>query len=163
MEWGKVKKRIRRINYIVCAIGMAMVIPLMLLTFADVMLRSFFNKPIPGTFEISQYMLAFFILLGAAYTQQVKGHVGVDFVTSRLSPRPRAICEIVATLLSLFIVAILVWQGWVEGIAEKAVSDQLRIPQYPFKVLVAVGAFFLWLELLIDLFGSFGKLRRNER
>jgi len=149
-------------NYAICAIGMAMVIPLMLLTFADVMLRGFFNKPIPGTFEISQYMLAFFILLGAAYTQQVRGHVGVNFITSRLSPRLQAVCEIVTTLLSLFIIAILVWQGWVEGIAEKAVSDQLRIPQYPFKVLVAVGAFLLWLELLIDLFGSFGKLRRNE-
>jgi TRAP-type C4-dicarboxylate transport system permease small subunit len=162
MEWGEVKKGIRRLNYIVCAIGMAMVIPLMLLTFADVVLRSFFNKPIPGTFEISQYLLAIFILLGAAYTQQVKGHVGVDFVTSRLSPRFRAICEILTTLLSLFIIAVVVWQGWVVGIDEKAVSDQLRIPQYPFKVLVAVGGFLLWLELLIDLFGSLGKLRRNE-
>jgi hypothetical protein len=55
-----------------------------------------------------------------------------------------------------------VWQGWVEGITEKAVSDQLRIPQYPFRVLVAVGGFLLWLELLIDLCASFGKLRRNE-
>jgi TRAP-type C4-dicarboxylate transport system permease small subunit len=126
------------------------------------MLRGFFNKPIPGTFEISQYMLAVFILLGAAYTQQVKGHVGVDFVTSRLSPRLRAICEILTTLLSLLIIAVVVWQGWAVGIEEKAVSDQLRIPQYPFKVLVAVGGFLLWLELLIDLFGSFGKLRRNE-
>ena len=162
MEWGEVKKGIRRINYIVCAIGMAMIIPLMLLTFADVVLRSFFNKPIPGTFEISQYILAVFILLGAAYTQQVKGHVGVDFVTSRLSPRLRAVCEILTTLLSLFIIAVVVWQGWVVGISEKAVSDQLRIPQYPFKVLVAVGGLLLWLELLIDLFGSFGKLRRNE-
>ena len=163
MGWGEVKKGIRRINYIVCAIGMAMILPLMLLTFADVMLRSFFNKPIPGTFEISQYILAVFILLGAAYTQQVKGHVGVDFVTSRLSPRSQAICEILTTVLSLFIIAIVVWQGWVEGISEKAVSDQLRIPQYPFRVLVAVGGFLLWLELLIDLFGSIGKLRRNAQ
>jgi len=160
--WGEVKQGIRRVNFIVCAIGMAMVIPLMLLTFADVMLRGFFNKPIPGTFELSQYILAIFILLGAAYTQQVKGHVGVDFVTSRLSPRLRVFCEILTTLLSLFIIAIVVWQGWVEGITEKAVSDQLRIPQYPFRVLVAVGGFLLWLELLIDLFGAFGKLRRNE-
>jgi len=163
MGWEEVKKRIRRINYFVCAIGMAMVIPLMLLTFADVMLRGFFNKPIPGTFEISEYILAVFILLGAAYTQQVKGHVGVDFVTSRLSSRPRVICKIVTTLLSLFIIAIVVWQGWVEGISEKAVSDQLRIPQYPFRVLVAVGGFLLWLELLIDLLNSFGKLRRNAQ
>ena len=149
MGWGEVKQGIRRVNFIVCAIGMAMVIPLMLLTFADVMLRGFFNKPIPGTFELSQYILAIFILLGAAYTQQVKGHVGVDFVTSRLSPRLRVCCEILTTLLSLFIIAIVV-------------SDQLRIPQYPFRVLVAVGGFLLWLELLIDLFGAFGKLRRNE-
>jgi TRAP-type C4-dicarboxylate transport system permease small subunit len=162
MGWGEVKRGIRRINYLVCAIGMATIIPLMLLTFADVMLRGFFNKPIPGTFELSQYILAVFILLGAAYTQQVKGHVGVNFITSRLSPRSRAICEIVTTLLSLFIIAILVWQGWVEGITEKTVSDQLRIPQYPFRMLVAVGGFLLWLELLIDLFGAFGKLRRNE-
>ena len=162
MGWGEVKRGIRRINYLVCAIGMATIIPLMLLTFADVMLRGFFNKPIPGTFELSQYILAVFILLGAAYTQQVRGHVGVNFITSRLSPRSRAICEIVTTLLSLFIIAILVWQGWVEGITEKTVSDQLRIPQYPFRMLVAVGGFLLWLELLIDLFGAFGKLRRNE-
>jgi TRAP-type C4-dicarboxylate transport system permease small subunit len=162
MESGEVKKRIRRINYLVCAIGMAMIIPLMLLTFSDVMLRGFFNKPIPGTFEISQYILAIVILLGAAYTQQVKGHVGVDFLTSRLSPRLRAVCEIATTLLSLFIIAIVVWQGWVEGITEKAVSDQLRIPQYPFRVLVALGGFLLWVELLMDLLGSFGKLRRNE-
>jgi TRAP-type C4-dicarboxylate transport system permease small subunit len=163
MGWGGVKSGIRRINYLICAIGMAMIIPLMLLTFADVLLRGFFNKPIPGTFELSQYILAVFILLGAAYTQQVKGHVGVDFITSRLSSRPRAICEIVTTLLSLFIIAIVIWQGWVEGITEKTVSDQLRIPQYPFRMLVAVGGFLLWLELLIDLFGAFGKLRRNER
>ena len=163
MGWGDVKRGIRRVNYVVCAIGMAMIIPLMLLTFADVMLRGFFNKPIPGTFELSQYILAIFILLGAAYTQQVKGHVGVDFVTSRLSPRLRAICEIFTTLLSLLIIAIVVWQGWVEGITEKTVSDQLRIPQYPFRVLVAVGGFLLWLELLIDLFGSFGELMRSEQ
>jgi TRAP-type C4-dicarboxylate transport system permease small subunit len=162
MGWGEVKSGIRRINYLVCAIGMAMIIPLMLLTFADVTLRGFFNKPIPGTFELSQYILAVFILLGAAYTQQVKGHVGVDFITSRLSPRSRATCEIMTTLLSLFIIAIVIWQGWVEGITEKTVSDQLRIPQYPFRVLVAVGGFLLWLELLIDLFSAFGKLRRNE-
>jgi hypothetical protein len=38
----------------------------------------------------------------------------------------------------------------------------LRIPQYPFRLLVAVGGFLLWLELLIDLFNSIGKLMRRE-
>ncbi len=141
---------------------MSFIIPLMLLTTGDIIGRKFFSKTIPGTFEISEYILAIFILLGAAYTQQVKGHVGVDFLTSRLSPRARIACEILTTLLSMFIIAIVVWQGWAEGIIERAVSDQLRIPQYPFRVLVAVGGFLLWLELLIDLFNSIGKLKRRE-
>lgn len=162
MGWSEAKQTIHRLNYCVCAVGMFLLIPLMLLTFADVALRGFFNKPIPGTFELSQYILAVFILLGAAYTQQVKGHVGVDFVTSRLSPNLQVFCEILTTILSLFIIAILTWQGWVEGITEKAVSDQLRIPQYPFRILVSVGGLLLWLELLIGLITAFGKLRRNS-
>jgi TRAP-type C4-dicarboxylate transport system permease small subunit len=141
---------------------MCLLIPLMLLTTSDVVGRKFFAKTIPGAFELSEYILAIFILLGAAYTQQVKGHVGVDFITSRLSPRVRAVCQIITILLSLFIIAILIWQGWVEGIRERTVSDMLRIPQYPFRLLVAIGGFLLWLELLIDLFGLIGRLKRRE-
>ena len=63
---------------------MVFVIPLMLITTGDVIGRGFFNKPIAGTFELSEYMLAIIILLGAAYTQQVKGHVAVDFLTSQI-------------------------------------------------------------------------------
>jgi TRAP-type C4-dicarboxylate transport system permease small subunit len=142
---------------------MSLLIPLMLLTTGDVIGRGFFRKPIPGTFELSEYILATFILLGAAYTQQVKGHVGVDFVTSRLSPHLRTTCQIITTLLSLFIIGIVIWQGWVEGIRERTVSDMLRVPQYPFRLLVAIGGFLLWLELLIDLLSLIGRFHRREQ
>jgi TRAP-type C4-dicarboxylate transport system permease small subunit len=162
MWWIKAQKVIHRLSFSVAVVGMSFIIPLMLLTTGDILGRKFFSKTIPGTFEISEYILATFILLGAAYTQQVKGHVGVDFLTSRISPRVRIACEIITTLLSLFIIAIVIWYGWLEGIRERTVSDMLRIPQYPFRILVAVGGFLLWLELLIDLFNSIGKLRRRE-
>ena len=77
----------------VATIGMVFVLPLMLITTADVVGRGFFNKPIAGTFELSEYMLAVIILLGAAYTQQVKGHVAVDFLTSRFSTKTQALCQ----------------------------------------------------------------------
>ncbi len=159
MFWTKVKRGIQRLNLYVATVGMFLLLPLMLLTTGDVIGRKFFSKTIPGTFEISEYILATFILLGAAYTQQVKGHVGVDFVTSRLSPRARVACELVTTLLGLFIIAIVIWQGYLEGVRERTVSDMLRIPQYPFRLLVAFGGFLLWLELWISLVGSIGRLR----
>ena len=152
------RKAVNRMSYGACFIGMFLAIPLMLLTVGDVMGRSFFNKPIPGTFELSEYMLAVIVLLGAAYTQQVKGHVGVDFLTSRYAPRTQAVLQALTTLAGLLIIAVLVWQGYLEGIHEKAVSDQLRVPQWPFKLLVAAGGLLLWLELLLDFIASVLKI-----
>lgn len=142
--------------------GMFLLIPLMLLTTGDVLGRKFLSKTVPGMFELSEYILSVFILLGAAYTQQVKGHVGVDFIVSRLSLKAQTLCRIFTTMLSLFIITILVWQGWVEGIRERTVSDMLRIPQYPFRLLVAIGGFLLWLELMIDLVDFIKILKRSK-
>lgn len=162
MKWAKVKRLIQRLNFLVCAVGMFLLIPLMLLTTGDVIGRGFFAKPIPGTVELSEYILATLILLGAAYTQQVKGHVGVSFFTSRLSPQVETLYQVFTTLLSMLIIAGVVWQGLIKGIEERTVSDMLRIPQYPFRLLVAIGGFLLWIELGIDLIRSIGKLKRRS-
>jgi TRAP-type C4-dicarboxylate transport system permease small subunit len=163
MGWSRFQNGVHRLNYYASVVGMTLLIPLMLLTTGDIIGRKFFSKTIPGTFELSEYILAVFILLGAAYTQQMKGHVGVDFITSKLRPRARTLCEIITTLLSLFIIGIVIWMGFFEGIREKTVSDMLRIPQYPFRLLVSVGGFLLWLELLIDLVNSVRKLVGREK
>jgi TRAP-type C4-dicarboxylate transport system permease small subunit len=153
-----VKKGIRKVNRFIAGVGALFLIPLMIITAGDVVSRDVFNHPIPGTVELSQYMLAVFILLGLAYAQQIKAHVAVSLITSRLPRYAQLILSIIATLLSLSISGILVWQGWVIGIAEKTVSDMLRVPQYPFRLIVAVAAFLMCLELVVDLGDSLTKL-----
>ena len=153
---------IEKIIRFVATVGMVFVIPLMLITAGDVVGRGFFNKPIAGTFELSEYMLAVIILLGTAYTQQVKGHVAVDFLTSRFSNKTQALCQMLVLFLSLFIVTILVWQGFKLGIEETGVTDQLRVPRAPFKMLVGIGGSLLWLQLLFDFIDSIVKVARRE-
>jgi TRAP-type C4-dicarboxylate transport system permease small subunit len=143
-------------------VGMIFVVPLMLITTGDVVGRGFFDKPIAGTFELSEYMLAIIILLGTAYTQQVKGHVAVDFLTSHFSGGTQRVCKVVTVLLSLIIVTLLVWQGFKLGIEETGVTDQLRIPKAPFKMLVGVGGLLLWLQLLFDFIDSIASFKRRE-
>jgi hypothetical protein len=46
----------------------------------------------------------------------------------------------------------------VVGIEERTVSDMLRVPQYPFRILVAIAAFLMCLELLVDFGDSLKKL-----
>ena len=158
-SFERIKKGIHQVNRFIGGVGACFLIPLMIITAGDVVGRDIFNHPIPGTVELSQYMLAVFILLGLAYAQQVKAHVGVSIITSRLSHHAQLILSIIATLLCLFISCILVWQGWVIGIEEKTVSDMLRVPQYPFRLIVAVAAFLMCLELVIDLEDSLIKLK----
>ncbi len=149
--FAKIKGWIQIFNRWMCYAGMLLIIPLMLLTTADVIGRAVWSRPIPGSVELSSYILDVFILLGVAYTQQTKGHVQVTMLTGRLPTGAQRFLSVLTTFLSLFIIALLAWQGWAVGMEETAVSDMLRIPQRPFKLLIGVSAFCLGLELLIDL------------
>lgn len=138
--------------------GMLLLIPMMLLTTGDVIGRAVWSRPIPGTVELSSYMLAVFVLAGVAFTQKVKAHVNVTMLLDRMPARTSTVINICTTILSLLIIAVLTWQGYVVGMEETSVSDQLRIPQWPFRLLVFLGAALLWLELLLDLVDEFKKL-----
>ena len=153
-SYHAIRSAVRWLTRVAAYLGMILLIPMMLLTSAEVVGRGLWDRPIPGTLEMSSYMLAIFLLLGIAYTQQVKGHVRVTMLTSRLPERAREVLGICTTLLTLFIVVILCWQGWQVGIEETTVSDMLRIPQRPFRLLVSVGAGLLALELILDIVDS---------
>lgn len=144
-----------------CYIGMLLLIPLMLLTSAEVVSRGFFSLPIPGTVELSSFLLAVFILLGIGYTQQQKGHVRVTILTTKLPEKIAVAMDCFTTLLCLFIVSIVVWQGWVVAHEEQAITDMLRIPDLPFRLLVCVAGITLWIEMFIDLLASAALLGRS--
>ena len=152
---------IRKANRILAYAGMFLLIPMMLMTTVDVIARSLFNHPLVGVYELSSYLLAGFFLLGIAYTYQVGGHVRIELLVARL-PEPLArIAEIVTILLSLFIVTILIWQGWKLAITETAVSEQLRIPEMPFRLLVPLAALSLWLVMFAELLEKISGLFRR--
>ncbi|MCF8144444.1 MAG: TRAP transporter small permease [Deltaproteobacteria bacterium] len=155
------RKIIQRCTLYMSYVGMVLLLPMMLLTSSEVIGRAVWSQPIPGSMELSSYMLAAFILLGLAYTQQVKGHVRVTMFVSRLPKAWALILDVITALLSLFIIAVMAWQGWVVGIKEQTVSDMLRIPQFPFRLLVSVGGVFLFLELFLELTDTLKRLVRR--
>lgn len=154
----KAKWVIQKTTYYLSYGGMFVLLPLMLLSSLEVVSRAFWDRPIPGTVELSSYMLVIFILCGLAYTHQVRGHVRVNLLLTKLPPTLALLIEVITILLSLFIMGVLAWQGWVVGLEQKTVSDMLRIPQLPFRLLVSVAGVMMFLELLIDLFEALGKL-----
>lgn len=149
-----VKRFIQKITRGMCAGCMFILFPMMFLTTADAVGRAFWSHPLKGTLEISSYMLSVFVLAGMAYTQQVKGNVQVDFFVLRCPERVKHLLNALTTLLCIAVVGVIVWQGALDAWDETTVSDMLRIPQWPFKMLVPVGGVLLALEFIFDLVDS---------
>jgi TRAP-type C4-dicarboxylate transport system permease small subunit len=149
--FGKLRNIVQTTTRALGYVGMAVIVPMMLLISADATGRDLLSRPVPGAFEISSLLLSVFVLLGLAYTQQTKGHVRVTMLIDRLPARWGDAINIFTTLLSMFIVAIMCWQGIVVAFEASAVTDMLRIPHLPFRLLVTVGGLFLFLEFFFDL------------
>ena len=142
-----------------------MLLVLMLLGAGDVIGRYLFNRPIMGTLEISEILLAGIVFFGWAYSQAVRGHVRVELFFERFSPRAQAVLDSTALLLMLAFVSLVAWQSallaierWEAG----RVMQSLNIPMAPFLLFVPLGAFFLCLELILQIIHRIPNIARGE-
>ena len=84
-----------------------------LITFAVVLLRYGFNLGWIAMQESITYLHAAVFMLGAAYTLRHDGHVRVDILYRKSSPRARAWIDLFGALLLLLPVCIfIVWASW---------------------------------------------------
>lgn len=141
--------------------GSALLMIIMFLVTVDVVGRYFFNKPLLGVLEISEFLLAGAVLLGMGYTQFLHGHVMAEVVYDHLSAKTQARLKVFHFVLGICLFTLVAWQSGVlavEAWQNKLASDVLRIPAWPFRFFVPIGTSLLVLELFIqfmeDLAGS---------
>lgn len=72
-----------------------------LITFANVIARFIFNSNILWALELTVFLFAWLVLLGAAYAVKTHAHLGVDAIVNILSPGPRKVVALVAALCCL--------------------------------------------------------------
>lgn len=65
-------------------------------TFANVIARFVFNSNILWALELTVFMFAWLVLLGASYAVKKHIHLGVDAVLNMMSPAPRRMLALVA-------------------------------------------------------------------
>ena len=101
--------------------------------------------------ELQWYMFGAIFMLGAAYTLQKDGHVRVDVLQSRLTPRAKAWIDLVGILVFMIPFCIMVfWLSlpWVINSWHllEISSDPGGLPRYPIKTVVPVAFFLLLLQ-----------------
>ena len=120
----------------------ALVTAMMLLIVVDVVLRTFFNKPITGATEITQMLMAG-MLLGFAKSCLGNDNLKVDVVVERLPHKVQCIIDILTSIACIVISIMLSWRIWVNAMyhLDKGLTylTLASVPKWPFIVILAVG------------------------
>lgn len=135
-------------------------VALMGLTVVNIVLRVL-RHPLIGTYEFVSFLAAVAISFTLACCALHRGHIAVTILVNRLSPRSRAVIEILAGTVSLVFFLFSAWyvaQYATDMVVSGEVSPTTRTPFYPFIYGVALSFVALCLVLFTDLVHSFKKV-----
>lgn len=105
-----------------------------LLTFANVIFRYVFNDNILWALELTVFMFAWMVLVGASYGVKKHFHIGVDVIINMVSEPKRKILALLAAAACLaFSILLLVgsWNYWYPFVTERAwyETDDIPMPE----------------------------------
>lgn len=133
----------------------------------EVVARYVFQRPTLWVHELSGMFFGTFIIVGGAYTLFHGGHVNMDVIYGRLSPRGKAWIDLLTFPIFLCFVGVLLWKGGGSALRSLEMmehsSSQWGPPLYPFKLVLPVGMLLLLVQGLCkfvkDLLTVIGKHR----
>ena len=114
---------------------------MMLLTFADVVARYVFSRPLRGAFEVTELLLLVLIFAGLPLVSYADEHVTMDFIDRLLRPAGRALLERAVHGVCAAIMFLLAWLVWLKADriwAYRDATDVLRIVYGPFVYFMAL-------------------------
>lgn len=81
-------------------------------TFANVIARFVFNSNILWALELTVFMFAWLVLLGASYAVKKHAHLGVDAILNMLAPGPRKVLALIAVGCCLVFSLLMLKGAW---------------------------------------------------
>ncbi len=145
------------------ALAGALLMALMLLTFADVLARYVFNAPISGAFELTELSLLVLIFAGLPLASRADEHVTMDFIDKVLSPGAQVLVQRVVHFfcgLLLLGLSYLVYLKAGKIMDYGDTTDILKVPVGPFVYVMAV---MVLLTGVIHLVKAFGKIQLSTQ
>jgi TRAP-type mannitol/chloroaromatic compound transport system permease small subunit len=131
------------------------VLAMFVLVITEVIRRYFFNYPSVWGNELTQLIFGMYAVLSGGYILRWDGHVNVDLLYNRFSPKGKAILDIITFFVFLLFCGMLVVYGgslaWESLTTLEHSQSAWNPPIYPFKVMIPLGAILLLLQGLARL------------
>ena len=159
-------KKKRSLSTYLSYIGNAALAFMMLLTTTDVLGRYFFNSPVLGAYELTEYLMLIMVFSYLALAQSQKAHINVDIVFNRLPAWLQRTFERFNHIVCLLVMILVTWKS-AQRIAELKSTGEasllLKIPDYPFAIFLVVGCLVFCIEFFKDVFRSQKKDAEQEK
>lgn len=132
----------------------------------EVVARYFFDAPTIWALELSTLLLGPYFLLAGPYFLHTAGHVNVDILYSKLSPRIAAIADTGIYAVIVLISCILIYQSI--PIAQNSIdSGETSFSSWnpviwPVKTLIPVAFSLLLLQSIAELFTAIQRIGGRE-
>ena len=121
----------------------------------EVVMRYLVDAPTQWAHESSGLLFVVWFTFGGSYALRHKAHVNIDLLYNRLSPRGRAIVNIVTATLLLLICWMFIWYGsmsaWKSLMCLEHTNTVWSPPIYPVKILIVVAMLMFALQVLAEL------------
>ncbi|MCM5569906.1 TRAP transporter small permease [Burkholderiaceae bacterium FT117] len=139
-------------------LGAVWVVLIMLLITADVIGRAFFDSPLFGVPEIVKISVVGLVWCMMPHTLKIGAHLRSTILLDRMPAGAQRAVEVLSCLLGVAIFALIVYSGWDQMIEAWKVGefegeDPVRVPTYPIRSLVVLGAALTALQFLVMLAG----------
>lgn len=110
----------------------------------EVAMRYLFVKSQLWVPETSLFFFGALFALGGGYTLLHGGHVNMDVIYSRFSPKTKAITDLVTSILFFIFCGVLIWKGWLIGwdalVTLERSPSAFAPPLFPIKLIIPIGA-----------------------
>jgi len=125
-----------------------------IITFANVVARYVFNSNILWGLELTVFLFAWLVLIGASYGVKKGFHIGVDVVVNLLPPSARRVITLIACGACILFAALLLkgaWDYWSPFVGKRAFLETNDVP-VPF--------FLTWMKDVFNEGEAYEKLPR---
>lgn len=131
------------------------ILPIFGLLTLEVVLRYAFNSPTVWANELTQMIFGAYVVLSGGHLLWCGGHVNVDILYSRLSPRQKAWMDVITSVVFFAFCLMMLYYGG--SLALDSLSRLERSqspwnpPLYPVKLTIPIGAFLVLIQGIAKL------------
>jgi len=140
-------------------------IPFTLLVVSDVFTRYVLRNPW-YYIDVNIQIMGVIVVMGAGYCLLHNGHVSMDVLVIRFSPRKKAILNMVLFPVFFSVIGALLWKvgegAWNSVRVLEDYTSALALPIYPFKIIMVVGIFLLLVQGIANFIRDFMIVTRSK-